>query len=363
MGLLSPSEVQALHGALVDTYNYDSLMTLVMHTVGVNLERISLARDLDAVVTAVISEAESAGWLPQLLTEGSARRPHNQALSRLTATIEVRSALESPDPFQAHRVHGAPMTDREDLRVALKRLEMDDSARVLVVEGGSVSGKSYTLSLISYAAHRRRFALAAVNLEKLARRETVPIKAPVVGRSIALQLGLIGMPEPSEEQESRWVTDFTDWLPGALSSDPRPRWVVLDGFSRVPVSQGTEALIEELSDRTYVNLTSLRLVLLAYAKRDYLQCTVQGAIDYEYIKPIPRRELEAGLTSFFAEEYLERASLACTQVGNEELETRVATSVHRVLGHVKDDDPVRLLKLGRAVRDELALAGSSNAEV
>ena len=110
-----------------------------------------------------------------------------------------------------------------------------------------------------------------------------------------------------------------------------------------------------------MNLTSLRLVLLAYAKRDDLQCRVQGVIDYEFIRPIPRQELEHCLLSFFSQEYLERATLACADVDPKDLTTRVATSVQWVLDHVKDDDPVRLLKLGRAVRDELTRVGSQNA--
>ena len=146
MGLLSVDETRDLHRALVDTYTYDALRTLVTQASGVRIDVISLAPNFVGVVTDVIQHAESNAWLPMLIERSSEERPGNAILSRLRRLVAVRSALQHPDPFQASRVNGAPMADRTDLRLALKRLEMTSSARVLVVEGGSVSGKSYTLS-------------------------------------------------------------------------------------------------------------------------------------------------------------------------------------------------------------------------
>ncbi|GAB2677984.1 effector-associated domain EAD1-containing protein [Thalassiella azotivora] len=360
MELLTAEDRTALHSALLDAYGTkEMLKDLLMGSAGETLDRISTAGDLPGMVADLVGKAAAAPWLPELLAWASRTRPPEHPLSRLRDVVDKRAAIRSvvhpDDPLLSYRVVGQPMADRTRLREALRRLDSGSGSRVLVVDGDPATGKSHTVALISYLRARRLFRLADVNLELLARTETTPISAPVIGRSIALQLGLEGAPVPTEEQETRWVGDYVDWLLGALGSDPTVNWVVVDGFSKVPVTVAATSLIERLGYRAYVNFPTLRLVLLAYDDVDELDPLLPGRIEHERVGRISVEELRLGLLRFFTQEYLEQqASEGDLDPDVDALQARVETSVQRVLEHVHDDDPLRMVRLRRAWRAEVA---------
>lgn len=354
MPRLPADEFRAWKAAFNDAFTTrDDLNSVVYSAMSQTLDQLALGDNLPAIIEKLIWKASDEDWLDELIAAAREKRPNHQALARLHEQPRVISALESSDHFEATYLLGQPLVNRRHLRDVLKQLDAGDEPRVLVIDGDPVSGKTYSSRFINYLAGKRKtFKVAKVDLERLARGEGGPVRPATVARSIVSQWGLDGMPEPGQEQDSTWVDLFCDWLTGVLGSSPTNCWIVIDGFGKALVAQGTHDLVEQLGLRSYENLPALRLVLVSYKKLQDLRALVGPNVEYEWIARIGRDELTTGLVQFFGLVYLERQDRRGLPDDQAQLQPLMIESANRVLDKVRDDDPNRLLELSWAVAEE-----------
>lgn len=160
--------------------------------------------------------------------------------------------------------YGRPLVDREGLRRAVVALASSNRSRVLIVDGPSGSGKSYSLEFINYVSHiTGAFSVAWVDLKNDANYSRFGPSALI--RTIALQTGLdMGAIPRQTSAGPRWVIELTNWLFNRLDSSTSPWWIVLDGVNQVYLPPETLDLITRLVLRAESQPTTLRIVLLGF---------------------------------------------------------------------------------------------------
>ncbi len=321
--------------AFLDAFDTkEDLETLFQENLpGRTLDANAMGPNLDIIILNLIGKATDEGWLMKLL-DAAIAKTENPLLEQAAAELKPLRRSEEEDPhhvcfLSSHRV----LVNRTDLRKALKQLGNNEGLgyRVLKIYGTPVSGKSYSKELIKYLKSRRD-GFEPVFIEA----DDYPegITASDLADDIASKMGLKStelMPPPDQEQDSRWVRNFSNRLTGSLRTNPTYWWIVIDGFDELVLPPAVTDLITRLVRLSMGELPRLRLITLGYKyelpeARDY---TIE-----ETIKPINREDL----AQFFISLY--------EQNGQEFDEEKIADNVEEVLREVNQNDPRRVEKLG-----------------
>jgi hypothetical protein len=346
MPLLDQDQFRAWNQALLDAFTTKAaLEPLAKAARNMTVDQLALGEALDEIVMRLIRRADEEAWLHRLIAEAQSLRPHDPAIAKLAEDLPQVAEFLARDHFKVQFLRPPcqmALVNRHKLRTAVRDLhENPAGATVLVVGGEKASGKTYSRHYIGYLQRvKAAFHFVSVDLTRLKNPATGAVSAAAVGRAIASQLRLEGMPAPGQEQDAAWAPHFCDWLTGALDPAGQRCWIVIDGFGDVVVEPGVQYLVEELASRIDLNLHTLRLVLLDY---EDLSAHLLRAT-YEWIDPIGETEL----ADFFTELHRMRDPDATESV----LTSRVMTSVTRVLAAVPLDTPRRLGELSRAVAAE-----------
>jgi hypothetical protein len=344
MSTLSASEFTELKTALLDSFEQKSQMAeLVRAAAGHSLDRVALGDDLKEIVAKVIQSAQSEQWLPALIETAWQARQGHPVLTRLheawkvpaAAAVDCRKVLLLPGK--------TVLIDRGPLRDALMTLQDAGGSRVLIVDGDTESGKTYSVHYISYlASARRAFRYAYVDLERVTRNAHNKIDALTLGDAMALALLARTYAPPKDSNLFTWVDQYCLWLEQQLPKNP-VSWLVIDNFVKVGLDESTFDLVAEIAMRTYRNLDSIRLVLLSYRDRELLQSRVVGMVEYERIGAIGRDDL----VRFFGQLYLDESARRGEPPDIPVLAARVSASVTRVLATVPKNGARRLEVLCR----------------
>ncbi len=357
MGFLTGGDFEEWVEAFNDAFSsVDGLATVVRTAQGRTLEQLVGTGGLLDLVPRLIQEADDAGWAPKLARKALEHRKDNQRLQRVVARIEIREALEDPNPYLAIRMLGQPMLDREHLRKTVETLEHDTAPRVFVVDGDRFSGKSYTIQFLTFIAGRRgTFKVVTVDLERHFKAANGPIRADRVGQSIVNALGLAApdletMPVFAEEQEARYAIDFCEWLAGVLGRSAQRHCIVFDHFKKALLTQGTADLVIELCNRAF-QTTNLVVVLLEYEQVPDLESAVGRIVEHQRIPAIDPKIMRRDLTTFFTAVYAERQELGGA-IPTEQIKGLAVAAAQNVLAQLQEGED-RLLQLRTAVAQEL----------
>ena len=357
MGFLTGEDYKEWVDAFMDAFgDSGSLATVVRSTQMRTLDQVAGPGALKDVIPRLIQEADDAGWAAQLARTALAAREHNLRLQRVVDRIEIRDALADPNPYLAIRMLGQPMLDREGLRLTVETIESDTAPRVFVVEGEKSSGKSYTIQFLTFIALKRKaFQVIPVDLERHFKAAQEPIRADRIAQSIINALGLSAadlatMPVLAEEQEARYVLDFSEWVTGVMGRQDNRYCLVFDHFTKALLRQSTEDMIIELCRSAY-QATNLVVVLLEYEKVADLESTVGRIVDSQRIPKIDPTIMRRDLTKFFTAVYSERQALD-EQISTDGIKGRAVAATQNVLAQLKEGQD-RLLQLRMAVAREL----------
>lgn len=297
---------------------------------------------------AVIKAAEVEGWLLDLVKEMRQDVPVDSVLERLERDLVPLGPLPDVDYFEVCRLTGRRvMVDRAELRATLRLLSAPLGSRIMVVTGCKSSGKSHSVQLMSYLTEvRGGFSLIPIDLEAYARMlgADAIIQPSDIARALVRKLGYAFSPAdpPADAQWARWVLDFCEDFEAHALQDAGIRWVVIDGFGSVVLTQATLDLVKELAVRIDRSLTRFRLVLLGYD--DSFPPGVLPQVERESIGSIGEREL----TEFFIRAY-RQLQIPCD-------EEDLVDSVSRVLEDLDLGREDFLFQLEPRVFDELARA-------
>lgn len=314
-----------------------------------SLDRLSIAEDLDTIVREVIRRADTDGWLPSLLREALKANPDSEPLKTVRDKWRVPGAAGVPaNHFRALLLPGRrSLIDRKGMRDALEALTTARS-RVVVINGGGESGKSYTIQFVGYLRERMAtFRFAPVDLERVRKNNDDKVDSVTLGEAISD--ALFGGPPfkpPADHNRTTWIDSYCRWL-GRNLPPGQTWWLVIDSFEKVKLDQTAKDLVTALASRTYVDLLDLRLVLLSFADVELLKARIVGALEYEEIEDIQPKHL----FEFFARLSLEHhRSLGKSVDAAGEQQIRLA--VARVLAEAASRTTRRLEAIGRIAWDE-----------
>lgn len=292
---------------------------------------------LDDIILSMIKEFESNGRIIELLDKAIQNKSNNPLLksARNSLTVPI-IASAGDDPYKVCFVgEERAFINRKNLRDSLRSLVDSPigGKRVLLVKGPPVSGKTYSVEMISYLYQTlQQFRLVRIDLNS--HQESV--KPDDLARRIIDRIGLPDtvMPVVGQEQDSRWIQSFCDRFELQMEEKRDIWWLVIDGFTKWKLSDFANELIHELSRRINLGVLKLRMVLLGY---EGLPPDVEKNVISEEIESIEPRHL----ISFFVQIYEERKK----PVVPEEISNKVA----EVLRSVNPDNPRRVELINAAV--------------
>jgi hypothetical protein len=255
--------------------------------------RLTIEPNIDAQIGTLLNLFELEGLAPdEPLILKLLRLPNFKTypeLKALLAQLEAHKAQQDRvDPFRQYLLHNGPFLDRERFRAVLRRfVSKDNKTRVLVVNGPSQIGKSYSKWYIKHLNEAFSGFIPFYFPAENGLADTYP--PDDVARSIVslVDKECSGMPE-QQEQERRWAQKLCFWVISRLN-EQRPFWLVLDGFRGA--SPGTQSLIHQLVSQISQALNGVdgRLILFDYDPKllEPLEC----AFEVEEVRPVERSHL------------------------------------------------------------------------
>jgi hypothetical protein len=235
------------------------------------------------------------------LIEGAVKKNGTPGLQQLANELRPAIRAATRDHYNVTFVDkNLALVNRTELRKFLKELADIQPAggRILVVNGPPLSGKTYSIELISYLSRAlRNFNFVLIDLKKMS-GEIRPIHLAEYMVSW-MSLDPTVVPDENQEQDSRWIQLFCNRLQAALRNAAETWWIVIDGFNHARLSPAVNDLVKELSGRIRLTLPELRLVLLSYPES--LSPDVERVALRETLAPISQQDL----ISFFGQIYYE----------------------------------------------------------
>jgi hypothetical protein len=277
MALLLPEETKqltlALGAAFTTQGSLDDLTRLQMST---PLADITPSDTMPEMIKRIVVWAETEGRTEELIRNAMAAVPGNDVLRIYGGAIRERLAKAQPlawyrapaDPHETCFVTGPKaFISRDTLRTFMREFRDPLGKTVLVVNGVSKTGKTFSLQLLAYVRKalqqkpNLRFGLASVDLEDEVRSTYEP---EMLASDIAGQLGWSTDSMP-KRPSTRYGKELCRWLVG--QSNQRPDEVVavvLDGFHYNDLHSETRDMAQEFVRQVCGNTSNIRLFLLNF---------------------------------------------------------------------------------------------------
>jgi hypothetical protein len=276
---------------------------MLKYSLDKDLNSLAIASDFNQLLFMVITRAQNERWLDKLVKAAGEFDPPDIVLQALEREFPGVTDEEGngADLYGAQVIRGIrPFVDRKNLRAALKRMSSDNGSRVLAVEGPSLSGKSYSLYLISHISgclseHRvlwidfGAYPPVAESLESIA-------------KSLAYQIGVSPeeIPRKAKSPDARWGGNLAEWLAGLAKAHKQTCWVVFDDVSKVasvPALFDFVISVGFLADRV---ASELRVVLLD-CQPDLLPERLSTGAEMESVRLIDIQDIKAFFQILLAE--------------------------------------------------------------
>jgi hypothetical protein len=203
----------------------------------------------------------------------------------------------APDPLDSTILNnGIPFVDRAPLRLHLRRLATPAATTqpILVVNGSSKSGKSYSTNYIEHFSYAQPLIIPyRLAFEAEFGMEIGPEQ---VARDLVSMMGrpLDSMPQPDTNQKL-YTRQLALWVLNEAAQTPAQHWFILDNFRGEKLRADTRDLLVALSDRitTGVFPQRCRLILIGF---DRALLTVDpGKVEEEMIAPFKAGDIEAAV--------------------------------------------------------------------
>jgi hypothetical protein len=189
-----------------------------------------------------------------------------------------------------------PFLGRQPARNYLRALMQGSPQQpIVVINGRSDSGKTYTTELIRHA-RRYHAGLLVCHVEVL-ENEGASAGPRELASDIITQLGgnVNDLPERNITNLERWTKDLANWIVNTEEKWPRT-WIALDGFNNREVRPDTRQLIVHLANTMIKGAAAAkhRLILIDY---DHTTLTVQpGMIAVDVTEGIRKALVQTFLT-------------------------------------------------------------------
>lgn len=288
--------VAAMVSAFTDE---DELALMFREKFGARLNTVVGGRNLTDVVNNLIEWAESKGRVGELVTKACEYNLTNAALKAFKEGLARQAASPLSDPHRACLLgEGVPFVARDELRDALRNF-FTIGRRVLVVNGPTYSGKTYSLQMINHLSEALRgYNVASISLKE---EGTTRLSPHDVAASLAYQMGFTDTPPArAAEMDSRWAKRIRDWLIGKVRASGTPWVFVFDGFDDRDLPDDTHELIHDLIVRVgNRSVPALRLVLLSY--RRIVPDEARRNVRYEVLSEVDRGDVRAFFETLYTD--------------------------------------------------------------
>src|SRR2546423_2005545 len=258
---------------LMRVFFVDALVKQFVVAAGMSPAGITWNRSMEDVWPEILGKAANQGKL-RALVDRIAEHPEAGAIE---VVIQLR-AEPPPVAVTSHRSGRSdayatsllgggrrprPFIDRVELRRHLREFTKKDGERVLVVTGDKRTGKSYSWHLINHIGDQ--VAGVRASMLDLTKWSGPPLGAQDVMEMVVDAMALVEKPQrdPLADEDSR-AWKLRVWFVGLISALAAPRWLVIDGLDRAPLTDAARRLIIEIVEAARNNEAGeLRVALLA----------------------------------------------------------------------------------------------------
>jgi hypothetical protein len=204
----------------------------------------------------------------------------------------LAAVLPGEKPYRACLVRGTTaFIDREDLRSALEELA-EGGTRVVVINGGEKTGKSWSVELIRHVgAKRADFDVVYVDLkEDVGPGYTLQSLMSDIASQMRQDLSTLPASKPDDPQ---YAGHARNWFSQHLKNDGPVWWIVFDGVDQCKLDGSLLDFIQSMAKWAERKFTMLRLVIISHKN---VLPEIEHRVLRETIGPITHAELR----SFFA---------------------------------------------------------------
>jgi hypothetical protein len=302
-GTLSGTEIVELSEAIKLAYDYSELsMLLLKMDRGDITDYVNANSDYPSQVQQLVGRFDKKGWIQDLLDAAVKDRPKNQAIQNFLSRNRYWDPANHPilaHPADTLRVSGGQsFIGRDKLRRILKKMEKENSRKVLVVTSAHRKvGKTYSEDLIRFVS--RKLQPSQVAHADLDSDTYTPITlTKELAKEMKLDTSLI--PDKATEQAPRFNQELVNFLIPNTLTIAQTVWIILDGFREQIPSEAIQDFIVQLAQRIK-DTEEFRLILLNYTYS--LPLTVGGFSFTDELQPLTPEELEIHFTRVHRQKY------------------------------------------------------------
>ncbi len=305
-----------LYDVMVGIYvTVPPLEQFVVRHLGETLDQLTPPGDLKQRLFKLVEWCRQRGKGPDVVKALFSEHGGNPEVRALHARFFPGSAVGVPvsaaSAFARHCLgEDLVFINRKGLRKALQAIESGSGRNVLVVSGGSGTGKTFTYRLILHGAKQYAYQLVWVNL----REELLPGAGPdALAKAVLHQMAISpeGLPPQGPQNAARWAPEIASWMVGKMRAAQQQQkwWLVIDGIDRDATSEELRMLLTHLAAKMEPTLPNVRLCLLGYDEPPGRLLTPANA-RYDSTSSIGRADLE----NFFLQAYKEFGQTASPEV-------------------------------------------------
>jgi hypothetical protein len=260
--------IESLVAVMKQALDLEGLRRLI-DLIGKDLEEIAVEGVKDTRIRRVVAVANREGWSETLVHTLRDFRSFNQGVQAVMSRIEEDWANARPlpwyepaDPVHSLFIFHGAFLDRENLRTYIREL-LDEHGRrkVLVVDGGARTGKTYTWHYLKYLEEQRGgFRPIMVDFKDW----PLGPSATELMQSLAYKIGITEtVPDYPYAQPASKATLLTSWFIGQIGKNPDVRLlIVYDSVDFVPPAEDVRSLIDGLVRAAHLREAKFGLVLL-----------------------------------------------------------------------------------------------------
>jgi Effector-associated domain 1 len=311
MGLLVPPDefnqlALALQSAFPSDGALDDLTRMEMST---PLRDITEKETMPEMIKRVIIWFEAKGRTEELIRSAMRTVASNEILQfqgraileRVARTQSVPWYRPPEDPYETCFVSGPKaFISRRDLRDFVRNIRATLGKPVLVINGISNTGKTFSFQLLTYlrrafqAYNDYRYLLARIDLKNEIYSQYEP---DTLAAEIAGQLGWRTESMP-RRLSTRYTKELCRWLIGESNRQDAIAVVVLDGFHHPELYRETRDMVQQLIWQISENTSNIRLVMLNFPE-SLIPANLPGPIERESVSLLTIVELNEFFTILY----------------------------------------------------------------
>ncbi|MFJ6618080.1 effector-associated domain EAD1-containing protein [Kitasatospora sp. NPDC091335] len=261
---------KALLDALMEVYSLQPPARQIAARAGVRAAEIDWQRSMYDVWPDIVDKAATTGLLRRLVEVVAEDSDSRAAAGVFADLLDEQEVARSVDPFDHGLINDGwcAFFDRKPLRSRLRDMVLDRGHRVLTVEGGPRSGRTFTWFLIHHVLTSRGINPCRININEYTEPVRVSDLAEFLNYEFRGWSVEIDHHSSEDQQADRLVRQLRGRMReerGCVPAQPR-HWLVFDDSEALRFTEPAlravvrliRAVVEgEMADR-------MRIVLLAY---------------------------------------------------------------------------------------------------